>query len=170
MGETFTIGMGEYAYLNQEIVNETGVTSLQTPGIASCYGVALENTISGNVALIHADINKINQIDYAVQQILENTDSQYNSIHLYTNKDILHLENSDEELEELQEILELTPETNVSTHINDTVRDLKIKYSEGIKATNIEKTEINRLNTEIELKNKEAIKTEKVIYNPLNKK
>jgi hypothetical protein len=123
----------------------------------------------GDVGLIHADISKLEQVNYAVNEILSETHSNYDLIEVYTNEKGLERcgeGNAQETFEELEKILEINDDTEISKNISSNVVDLKATYNKGIATTDIQKENIERLNTKLGIKNRQAQNSNEIIHKP----
>lgn len=86
--DTLYIGMREFAYLDEGFVESTGYRTIETPGIMSCFGIALYDSDTGTVGLIHADDRgaKATQVEEALKAFSNETDADFDQVEFWTNE------------------------------------------------------------------------------------
>ncbi|MFB6099797.1 MAG: hypothetical protein ABEK16_00855 [Candidatus Nanohalobium sp.] len=169
------IGMKEFAYLDQEIVNELDYRAIETPGVASCFGVGFYDSDSGAVGLIHANRNKLDQVKEAIHVFDRELDVKFDNIEFWTteqsyNREMGMQEGSTWRITEggklVEELLSQKARAEVRTNFADTSVSIGVEYGEGIYLSDVETAE--RLDDPLGIINEDTNESDKLVVDMIH--
>jgi hypothetical protein len=93
------VGQAEFGYLDDELKEMLGYEALEKGGVGPCYAVAVLDNENGDMALVHADKEKLKQVRQGINRASREVDGDFDAAKLVTNA------SKDEEFERVHNYL-----------------------------------------------------------------
>lgn len=79
------VGQAEFGYLDDELKEMLGYEVLETGGVGPCYAVAVLDNNTGDMALVHADKDKLKQVRQGINRASREIGADFDAAKLVTN-------------------------------------------------------------------------------------